>query len=61
MLPRDLDFLFRFDISKDVSFNEKKKKMTVFLCWPKNSNQSLRTFYIYLQVNLFYKQVLISC
>ena len=61
MLPRDLDFLIRFDISKDVSFNEKKKKMTLFFRWPKNSNQSLRTCYIYLQPYHFYKEVLIRC
>ena len=57
MLPRDLDFLIRFDISKDVSFNEKKKKLTLFFRWPKNSNQSLTTCYVYLQLYLFYKQV----
>ena len=61
MLPRDLEFFFRFDILKDVSFNEKKKKMTVFVRWPKNSNQSLTICYIYLQLYLFYNQVLIRC
>ena len=48
MLPRDLDFFFWFDISKDVSFNEKKKKMTVFFRWPKNSDQSLTACYNYI-------------
>ena len=48
MLPRDLDFFFWFDISKDVSFNEKNKKMTLFFRCPENSDQSLTACYNYI-------------
>ena len=55
MLPRDLEFFFRFDILKDVSFNEKKKKNDRF-CLLAQKQQSKFNNMLHLFTTIFILQ-----
>ena len=55
MLPRESNFFDGFEISKDVSFNRKNKKMTVFLRWPVISDQSLKNSTSIFIICILYK------